>query len=73
MELYNSLGELVRIRRYTDWAQINGRWTERRTEVDNLKHQKRIVFETIEADYEADWPLSFFSRENLKALIASQR
>jgi hypothetical protein len=73
MELYNSLGELVRIRRYTDWAQINGRWTERRTEVDNLKHQKRIVFETVEADYEADWPLSFFSRENLKALITSQR
>lgn len=69
MELYNSQNELVRIREYADWAQINGRWTERRTQVENLKHHKRIIFETVEADYNADLPLSFFTSENLKALI----
>ena len=52
---------------------MDGLWTEQRTDVDNLKHQKRIVFETVEADYNVDLPLAFFSRDNLKKLVGGSQ
>lgn len=68
IELYNSENQLVRLRS-TFWAQQNGRWRDVRTEVDNRKHQKQIVFETVQTDDNPNLPLSFFSRENLKKLV----
>ncbi|MCS6805080.1 MAG: outer membrane lipoprotein-sorting protein [Acidobacteriota bacterium] len=68
IELYNAENQLVRLRS-TLWMQQNGRWRDVRTEVDNRKYQKRIVFETMEADDNPNIPLSFFTRENLKKLV----
>jgi hypothetical protein len=73
MELYNLQNQLVRVKQYTHWDHIDGRWTETRSDVENLQYKKRIVFDTVEADYTADLPLWFFTRENLKRLIVSDQ
>lgn len=67
-ELYNLKGDVVRVRRYVRWASIDDHWIAMRTEIDNVSHKKHIVFETVAVESDVDWPLSFFSRENLRTL-----
>lgn len=67
-ELYNIRDDLVRIRRYVRWAPVDGHWTAMRTEIDNVRHRKHIVFETMTVESNVDWPLSFFDREHLRNL-----
>jgi hypothetical protein len=73
VELYDSQNQLLRVRDYLNWTQIDGHWTAMHTDVNNLAHKKRIIFETVEVSFQEDLPLSFFSRETLKRLIESQR
>ncbi|MBI4469030.1 MAG: outer membrane lipoprotein-sorting protein [Acidobacteria bacterium] len=67
-EIFNERGELLRVKRYFDYRQVDGHWTSTRTEIDNIGRKKLITLTVLEARYDRDLPASMFTREHLKKI-----
>ena len=67
-EFYDNQNQLIRRATIDKMAQSNGHWTRMHWVVDNQARQKKIEFETIKTDYDAQLSDSIFTRDHLKKI-----
>ena len=67
-EFYDNQNQLIRRATIDKMAQSNGHWTRMHWVVDNQARQKKIEFETIKTDYDAQLNDAVFTRDHLKKI-----